>query len=131
MEWGFDDMSYKEYNSGYKENNIVIGYDDKIKTSIAPKFKLRNPIQNIRQFKDTRHIEKGSICVTRSKEYLRGIAKKLDINPSTTVKDGIDDLCTKIRTRLIYYELKARSSGSNLKYFYFIHEIKPETMIGV
>lgn len=126
----YDDMSYLEYTMQFKENNIIIGYDDKSKTGINVKFKLRNPIQNIKQYKDTRQIEKGSICLTKSKQYLRDIAKRLDIQENQMNKDSVEDLCMKIRTRLIYYELKARSSGSNIKYFYFLHEVKPETMLG-
>jgi hypothetical protein len=127
-EWK-NNPTYLERNKEYKENSIVIGYDDKTKTGITVKFKLRSPIQNIKQFKDTRQIEKGALCVTKSKTYLRDIAKKLDIPESETAKDNVEELCAKIRTRLIYYELKARSSDSNIKYFYFLHEIKPETQL--
>ena len=125
----YDDMSYLEQTTHYKENNIIIGYDDKSKTGINVKFKLRNPIQNIKQYRDSRQIEKGSICSTKSKQFLRNIAKQLKIDDNYIEKYGIEDLCIKIRTRLIYYELKARSSGSNLKYFYFLHEVKPETLL--
>jgi hypothetical protein len=125
-----DDISYLEKTTQYKENNIVIGYDDKTKTSINVKFKLRSPIQNIKQHKDTRQIEKGSVCTTKSKQFLQDVAKKLGLPSEEYNKVNIEDLCMKIRTRLIYYELKARSSGSNIKFFYFLHEIKPETMLG-
>lgn len=125
-EW-HDDMTYLEKTTQYKENSIIIGYDDKTKTGINVKFKLRSPIQNIKQYKDTRQIEKGSICITKSKQYLRQIAKQLGLPESEFSKANVEDLCMKIRTRLIYYELKARQSNSNIKFFYFLHEIKPET----
>jgi transcription initiation factor TFIIIB Brf1 subunit/transcription initiation factor TFIIB len=125
-----DDISYLEKTTQYKENSIIIGYDDKTKTSINVKFKMRNPIQNIKQYKDSRQIEKGSICLTKSKSYLRGIAKQLGLPESEYSRTNVNDLCMKIRTRLIYYELKARLSSSDIKYFYFLHEIKPETFLG-
>jgi hypothetical protein len=127
-EWR-DDITYLENTTHYKENSIIIGYDERTKTGIAVKFKLRSPIQNIKQYKDTRQIEKGALCVTKSKVYLRQIAKQLEIPEAEYSKDNVEELCAKIRLRLIYYELKARSSGSNVKYFYFLHEIKPETML--
>lgn len=125
----YDDITYLEYNKNYKENDIIIGYDDKSKTGINVRFKLRNPIQNITQYKDTRQIEKGSVCSTKSKTYLYQIAKKLEIDEKSIQKNSVEDICMKIRTRLIYNELKERSSNSNIKYFYFLHEIKPELMI--
>jgi hypothetical protein len=127
-EWR-DDITYLENTTQYKENSIIIGYDERTKTGIAVKFKLRSPIQNIKQYKDSRQIEKGALCVTKSKVYLRQIAKQLEIPEAEYSKDNVEEICSKIRLRLIYYELKARSSGSNIKYFYFLHEIKPETML--
>jgi hypothetical protein len=124
-----DDISYMEKTNQYTENPIVIGYDEKTKTSINVKFKLRTPIQNIKQYKDARQIEKGSVCSSKSKEYLKSIAKKLNIPESEYTKINIDNLCMKIRSRLIYNELKERLAGSNIKYFYFLHEIKPETAL--
>jgi diphthamide synthase (EF-2-diphthine--ammonia ligase) len=124
-------MAFLEKTKQYKENPIIIGYDDKTKSGINVKFKLRTPIQNIKQYKDSRQIEKGAVCSTKSKSFLQQIAKKLGLNESDYSKSNVDDLCSKIRTKLIYYELKARQTNSDIKYFYFLHEIKPETVIDV
>lgn len=123
----YNDISYIEQKQ-WKENNVIIGYDDKSKTGISVKFKLRNPIQNIKKYSDTRQIEKGSICATKSKGYLLSIIKKLEIPQKELNKNNVEDLCSQIRTRLIYLELKARSSGSNIKYFYFLFETRPEVI---
>ena len=123
----YNDISYIEQKQ-WVENNIIIGYDDKSKTGISVKFKLRNPIQNIKKYSDTRQIEKGSICSTKSKGYLLSIAKKLEIPHKEMSKNNVDDLCLQIRTRLIYLELKARTSNSNIKYFYFLFEMRPEVV---
>jgi hypothetical protein len=125
----YNNMSYLEKTKQYKENSIIIGYDDKSKSGLNVKFKLRTPIQNIKQYKDSRQIEKGAVCSTKSKQFLKQISKQLGLKDSDYIKSNIDELCKKIRNRLIYYELKERQKNSNIKYFYFLHEIKPETII--
>lgn len=126
-----DEPGLVEKSFQYKENELIIGYDERTSTGITVKFKLRNPIQNIKQFKDTRLIERGIVCSSKSKNFLRDTAKKIGIDPQEFSKDNVEELCSKIRIRLIYMELKARSEGSNIKYFYFLHELKPETMLGI
>jgi hypothetical protein len=126
-----NDPSFIESSKFIKENSIVIGYDERSSTGISIKFKLRNPIQNIKQYKDTRSIEKGSVCSTKSKIYIKEIAKKLDIELDKNKKINVDDLCMKIRTKLIYYELKEQmkpEKDKKLKFFYFIYQNRPETV---
>lgn len=98
------------------ENSIIIGYDMKSKTGIHVRFKLRNPIQQIKVHRDARLIEKGSICATRSKTFLLSLCKKLNIN--TDVKLSVPELCIEIKSRLMYLELRERSRGTNIKFFY-------------
>ena len=110
-------------NRSVKENSIIIGYDKRSKTGMSIKFKLRNPIQKIKQYNDIRSIEKGSVCNTKPKGYLRDLAKQLDIKLDVNIYAvNADDICSKIRNRLIYLELKERSKGSNIKYFYNVLE---------
>jgi hypothetical protein len=115
-----NDPTFVEKNEQLKENDIIIGYDDRSKTGMSIKFKIRSPVQKIKQSRDNRLIEKGSICSTKSKEYLRALATKLDISEDDTL--NVDTLCAKIRSKLIYFELKERIKKSKIKYFYFVYE---------
>jgi hypothetical protein len=123
----FDSPEYLDLDGEFVENNLVIGYDERTSTGINIRFKIRNPIHNIKQYKDTRMIEKGSVCSSKSKFYLLEISRKLGVK----IKDKINvlNLCNDIRTKLIYLELKERTSKSKVKYFYFIYEKRPETIL--
>lgn len=120
-EW-INDPHYIDKSKNFVENNIIIGYDSKGKTGMNIKFKIRSPIQNIKKYIDTRLIEKGSICASRSKPFLISIAKKIDIDVKAFSKLNVENLCSAIRTKLIYYELKERMKNSNKKFFYFSYE---------
>ena len=111
----------------FVENNVVVGYDERSKTGVHIRFKVRSPIQNIKQFKDSRLIEKGSVCASKSKMYLKEVAEKIGIK--MTDKINVFNLCNDIRTKLIYLELKERTAGTNIKWFYFIYERRPETIL--
>jgi len=63
----------------------------------------------------------------KNKPYLREISKKLKIKMPEKI--NVYTLCSEIRTRLIYLELKERTSGSKNKWFYFIYERRPETIL--
>jgi hypothetical protein len=123
----FDNPEYVKSEKKFKENDMIVGYDEKSKIGVHIRFKLRNPIQNIQKFRDTRLIEKGSVCTSKSKTYLVNLAKKL--NATLPSKYNVELLCSIIRTKLIYKELKERDSGTNIKWFYFIYERRPETTI--
>jgi len=116
-----DDPSYSLTDKTVKENSIIIGYDSRSKTGLTVKFKVRTPVQNIKQFKDNRMIEKGAICSTKSKTFLKDIAKKLDIDLGDT-NMNVDFLCQQIRSKLIYNELKSRMSNKPLRWHYFVYE---------
>lgn len=121
----FESPEYLNCEINYVENNIIIGYDERSKTGIHIRFKIRSPIQNIKQYKDTRMIEKGSMCVTKNKIYLKEIAKKIGIELKGKI--NVISLCGDIRTKLIYLELKERMANTKKKWFYFIYERRPET----
>jgi hypothetical protein len=116
---------YLTNTTNFVENSTIVGYDERSKTGVHIRFKVRNPIQNIKQYKDSRLIEKGSVCSSKSKVYLKEIADKLGIKQ--TGKINVTNLCNDIRTKLIYFELKERIADSNKKFFYFIYEKRPET----
>ncbi len=116
-----DDPTYSEIDKSIKENPIIIGYDSRSKTGLSVKFKLRSPIQHIKQYKDNRLIEKGAICSTKSKNFLKDIAKKLNIDLENN-SFNVENLCQQIRTKLIYNELKGRIDGKPIRWFYFIYE---------
>jgi hypothetical protein len=123
----FESPEYLEPSENFIESGVIVGYDERSKTGVHIRFKIRNPIQNIKQFKDSRLIEKGSVCSSKSKIYLKDIAKKIGI----TLKGKINvvSLCNDIRTKLIYLELKERMAKTKKKWFYFIYEKRPETIL--
>lgn len=123
----FESPEYLDSNMSFTENNIIIGYDERSKTGIHVRFKVRSPIQNIKQYKDSRLIERGSVCSSKSKIYLKEFAQKIGI----TIKGKINvvKLCSEIRTKLIYLELKERVANTDKKWFYFIYERRPETIL--
>jgi hypothetical protein len=124
LKW-YDNPEYLQNNIAYVENNIIIGYDERSDKGIHIRFKIRNPIQNIKQFSDNRMIEKGAVCSTKSKSYLKDIAIKIGIK-FTKTKFNVDVLCNDIRTRLLYLELNERVKKTNIKWFYFVYETRPE-----
>lgn len=115
-----EDPTYVQNNQKFIENNIIIGFNEKSKTGVHVRFKIRKPIHNIKKHKDTRLIEKGSVCRSSSKPHLRSIANKLDI----TIPDkiNVEELCMLIKAKLIRLELKERIKKSNIKYFYQHYE---------
>lgn len=106
----------------YKENDIIIGYYEKSKTGLEVKFKLRKPIHQIKVFKDTRLIERGSACTSSKKHELLDICKKLGILDQCS---GVRDICNIIRVKLIENEIAERRKGTNVKWFYHLIEKQP------
>ena len=119
-----EEPNYASPEQEFIENDLVIGYDEKSKTGIHIRFKLRKPIHSIKKFKDIRLIEKGTVCKSKSKSELKKIAVAL--NAEVPDKINIDELCSLIRTKLIRAELKERIAKSKIKYFYFHYEERPD-----
>ena len=115
-----EDPTYIQHDQEYIENDIIVGYDEKSRTGVHVRFKIRNPIHNIKKHKDTRLIEKGTVCRSKSKTYLRNVSKKLDI--ILPEKFNVEELCVLMRSKLIRLELKERIKKSKVKYFYFHYE---------
>lgn len=123
-------------HASYRENTIIIGYlegapDDTMR------FKLRKPSQLIRAnldreiemrrisresgirmtVVDTRLVERGIVCTTKSKRELIQICTSLKITiPDPTIK--IRELCELIKTSLIESEMAERQRDSKTKYLY-------------
>jgi hypothetical protein len=114
------DPTYIQHESDYIENDTIIGYDEKSKTGVHVRFKIRNPIHNIKKHKDSRLIEKGTVCKSKAKPYLKSVAKKLDIEFPDKI--NVDELCALVKSKLIRLELKERIRKSKIKYFYFHYE---------
>ena len=112
----FVSPEYMMVNKTWLENPIIIGYNVKSATGIHVRFKLRSPVQTRVVQSDARLMEKGSMCATKSKEFLTGLCKKLNI----VVEEGVSvaKMCSEISARLMYLELLERSNGTNVKFFY-------------
>jgi hypothetical protein len=115
-----EDPLYIQHDRKYKENDLLIGYDMKSRTGVHVRFKIRSPIHAIKKYKDTRLIEKGTVCKSKLKPELLSIAKKIGV--ILPDKMNVDELCELIRAKLIRMELKERIKGSDVKYFYFHYE---------
>jgi superfamily II DNA or RNA helicase len=124
-EKGWDDNpTYLQNETSYVESNVIIGFDERSSTGVHIRFKIRNPIHNIKKHKDSRLTEKGTVCKSKSKSYLRSIAEKLDVIVPDKV--NVEELCMLIRSKLIRLELKERIAKTKKKWFYFHYEQKPE-----
>lgn len=116
-----ENSSWSNYNqvvSNNKENNTIVGYDDRTKTSMTVKFKLRDPYH-----KSKKSTERGSFCATKTKKELFEIAKKLSI--ATDKNMNVPILCNMIRTKLINLELAEKCKPNGVKYFYTVLEKQP------
>lgn len=110
-------------SSEFKENDFLIGYEERSDSYMDIKFKIRSPIHHIKKHADQRLIERGSGCTTKNKKELIAICNKLNIKH--TDRNSTHDLCDRIKMELMYREMKARSSGSNIKWFYMFFENAP------
>ena len=115
-----EDPTYSQIEENFIENDVIIGYDDRSASGVHIRFKLRPPVQNIKKYKDSRQIMRGTVCKSKSKPELYAIAKKLDI--MIPDKTNVEDLCSMIRSKLIRLELKERVKKSKIKWFYWHFE---------
>lgn len=110
-------IPYSQDVKHYKENDIIIGFEQLINNKVI--FKIRDPIQKIKIYKDTRKIMKGSSCSSFSKEYIEELITKLNIESNGA---NISSLCDLIRNELIERE----NNSKDVKWFYYYYEIKPK-----
>jgi hypothetical protein len=129
----------------YKENDIIVGYFED--ASDHMKFKLRKPVQLIREdirkdimakqskseteysmsrsrsravTGDTRLVERGIVCSTKTKYELLRILANLGVSVSKLEHDQIriKKLCWLIRMRLMDNEIKERQRDTKYKWLY-------------
>lgn len=112
----------------YKENEIVIGQFETVDNQ--QRFKLRRPIQviqkNIRAMSqsaegniDTRLLERGIVCETKSKQELLQICTSLGISLTKHKHDlRIKTVCSLVRDNLIASEQRARRKRDRHAYIY-------------
>lgn len=112
----------------YKENEIIIGQFETVDGQ--QRFKLRRPIQviarNLRAMPqseegtiDTRLLERGIVCETKSKQELLSICASLGISLQKHKEDlRIRTLCSLVRDNLILSEQRARARRDKYAYIY-------------
>ncbi len=104
------------------ENDIVIGYDERVEDELIVRFKLRNPVHKITKHLDVRKLEKGTACSSKSKEYLMEMADRLGLESGD--KANVQTLCISIRSQLMYNEILERQKPpeKRKRWFYYVHE---------
>jgi hypothetical protein len=106
----------------YNENDVFVGIYKQFPYSI--KFQIREPIQKLRahssKHRDARTIERGSICITKSRANIEHDAQRIglrarDIRAALTA----NELCELIQDELLRREIKERADSHSLvKYVY-------------
>jgi hypothetical protein len=114
-----EDPQYKQSDESFKENDIIVGFDERSETGVHIRFKLRQPYHQIKKAKDSRTVQRGVVCKSKTKTQLREIAKKLDVMLDIEEHYNVDNLCDLIRSKLIRLELKERINRTRIKWFYW------------
>lgn len=122
--WYSTSFSDETITKKYKENDMIIGYDEKSKTGIFTRFKIRNPKHKQQKHQDLRLMERGMVCTYKNKQTILDYLKKLgvDMDKIYSSKHNIYSLCEELRSILILKELNERQKNSNIKYFYYFWE---------
>lgn len=121
----------------YVENDILVGYVEMFDNEV--RFKIRKPAQQIRKEvlnlsvesgrrktvskrvsnADTRFMERGAVCVTKSKSEMIKYAANLGaVVAQFDSTQRVKSICDIILARLIAKELDERKKGSKIKFFY-------------
>jgi hypothetical protein len=121
----YESTDYVQQLQEFKENDILVGYYEKSQNGLNVKFKIRPPLQKIQHHKDSRLVEKGSVCSSNNKSDLIEIAKKLKI--PIPPKVIVPHLCEEIEVKLQMNEIEERRKKSNIKWFYSFWEPNPQS----
>ena len=123
--WFYAYDFYYENNQNILENNVIIGYYDKSDTGTELKFKLRPPVQKIKNKEEIRHEERGRVCLFYEKDELAIIAKQLGLD--TDDRNVKRNICNAIKNKLIDNENKERCKCLNkrVRWFYRHFEDQP------
>ncbi len=119
----YDAVEYVDKCANYQENDIIVGVIEKTASGLHYRFKLRTPIHKQIKNGDTRKIEKGSLCKSKSKEELLGLLTALGVKHDGTGSSNM--LCNELQARLMYLEIAERKKKSNIKYLYHFWECSP------
>ena len=106
----------------YLEGTPIIGYVEP--TGNIIKFKYRRADRDRAGVRDTRTLERGSSCDTRSKRDIINIVNELNIKVSAEM--AIKDICNKVYMRLLEKEMAERKKESKVKYFYMFYDEVPK-----
>lgn len=107
----------------WKENDIIIGFGDRTKTGVHVRFKLRQPVQKMKNVTDVRQQYRGTICSSINKTTLFKIAKQINIDVK---KIGVHKLCAEIKARLMFLDLEERRKDTNIRYYYHFFDKQPD-----
>lgn len=115
-------MEYTPQKNRIPENDLIIGYDERVEDELVVRFKLRNPSHKIIKHTDVRKLEKGTACSSKSKDYLIEVADKLDLHSGD--KANVQTLCVSIRSQLMYNEILERQKPieKRKRWFYYVYE---------
>jgi hypothetical protein len=123
-----------EANTAFEvENDILIGYYDKVMSGIDVKFKTRSPVQKIVKHTDTRLIETGAACDNKRKEEIVGLLELVGII-RIGEESNIRELCETLKLELMKRELLSRQNarhgkgligGKRVRWFYMHFEKQP------
>lgn len=119
------DNNWKEYSNYTKyekkaENDIVVSYELFNKNNLEISFKLREPIHKLqsKDKRDKRTMNKGAVCITKTKKYLLEIMKKLEIKKVKNDKLNMANICESIKKKLLINESKQKDKKKWHYYFY-------------
>ncbi|MCK9604615.1 MAG: hypothetical protein M0R66_09685 [Candidatus Omnitrophica bacterium] len=123
-EWFSVGRAALNMHTEYTENAIVVGIYHQFPYNV--KFQLREPIHKLRalrmrgaKLRDARTIERGSVCVTKSRRAIEHSAQRLGIR-AREIKAArtSGQLCAIIQLNLLGKEIEARRARSAMKFVY-------------
>jgi len=121
------------------ENDILVGYYEKVVGGIDVKFKTRAPIQKIVKHSDTRMIESGAACDNKRKEEIIELLNTVGVKDVRESREryenmNIRELCEMLKLELMKRELLSRRNarhgkglvnGKRVRWFYMHFEKQP------
>lgn len=128
------DIKYSETKE--VENDIIIGFSDRTSNSLAPKFKVRDPIHKIVVGADIRFLKTGIVCEYKPKGEIIELCNTLGITEDTN-KSSVKEMCDKIKLELMKREMNERNKirhmseqqrhkHKKIRWYYMPYEKQPE-----
>jgi hypothetical protein len=118
------------------ENNIVIGFSDRTSNSLAPKFKVRDPLHKIVVGTDIRFLKTGIVCEYKPKNEIIDLCHTLGIEDDVR-GSSVKEMCDKIKLELMKREMDERNKirhmadaqrkkYKKIRWYYMPYEKQPE-----